>query len=79
MIQIINKSNCCGCTACASVCPKNCIQMVKDSEGFAYPQVDKVQCVDCGLCEKICPMNSDEMNTIELNAVAVQHKEENTL
>lgn len=79
MIQIVSKSNCCGCTACASVCPKNCIQMVKDIEGFAYPQVDKVHCIDCGLCEKTCPMFSHEMDTIELKAVAVQHKEENTL
>ena len=27
MIQISDKTKCCGCTACASVCPKNCISM----------------------------------------------------
>ena len=25
MIEIISKENCCGCTACASVCPKDAI------------------------------------------------------
>lgn len=37
MIQISDKTKCCGCTACASVCPKNCISMQCDGEGFLYP------------------------------------------
>lgn len=56
MITIEEKKNCAGCTACACVCPKNCIKMVEDEEGFLYPQVDKEQCIQCGLCEKICPV-----------------------
>lgn len=40
MIQISDKTKCCGCTACASVCPKNCISMQCDGEGFLYPVVD---------------------------------------
>lgn len=55
MIQIKDLHDCCGCGACAQGCPKQCIQMVPDKEGFLYPQIDKKQCVDCGLCEKICP------------------------
>lgn len=51
-----NKKDCCGCTACANVCPKNCISMVRDSEGFKYPCVDENTCVNCGLCEKVCPL-----------------------
>lgn len=54
MINVIDKHNCCGCSACASICPKRCIQMVADNEGFLYPQVDKDTCIDCGLCEKVC-------------------------
>lgn len=54
MINIQNKKNCCGCGACASVCPKHCIVMSEDSEGFLYPKVDKKLCVDCGLCENAC-------------------------
>ncbi len=54
MIQITDKRNCCGCGACASVCPKRCIAMHQDREGFLYPEVDKDICVGCGLCEKVC-------------------------
>lgn len=55
MIVLDSKINCCGCTACSQVCPKHCITMKMDEEGFKYPIVDTDQCVDCGLCEKVCP------------------------
>lgn len=54
MINIIDKVNCCGCSACASACPKRCITMKSDNEGFLYPHLDKDTCIDCGLCEKVC-------------------------
>lgn len=50
------KSMCCGCTACASICPKGAIKMEADFEGFLYPKVDKDKCINCGLCDKICPI-----------------------
>lgn len=56
MIEIVDKSKCCGCEACRSICPKKCISMQADKEGFLYPKVDLSQCVDCKLCEKICPV-----------------------
>ena len=56
MIQISDKTKCCGWTACASVCPKKCITMQYDEEGFLYPVVDKTSCVNCGICEKVCQM-----------------------
>lgn len=55
MIQLIDKSNCCGCEACAQVCPKGCISMERDAEGFLYPHANADSCIDCGLCEKVCP------------------------
>lgn len=54
MIQINEKENCCGCSACASICPKHCITMKDDIEGFLYPKVDDEECVNCHLCEKVC-------------------------
>ena len=45
MIKVEEKSRCSGCHACANVCPKNCIQMISDEEGFWYPQVDKEKCI----------------------------------
>lgn len=56
MIKIKNKKDCCGCESCVQCCPKHCISMHEDNEGFLYPVVDRGACVDCGLCEKVCPV-----------------------
>ena len=56
MIQIKDKKECCGCGACANICPQKCITLMPDEEGFLYPVVDKKKCTNCGLCEKICPI-----------------------
>lgn len=54
MISIEDKTFCCGCSACAMKCPKHCITMQSDNEGFLYPVVNEAECIDCGLCEKVC-------------------------
>lgn len=54
--MLLNNIPCCGCEACRSVCPKDCISMKADKEGFVYPHVDLSQCIDCKLCEKVCPV-----------------------
>ena len=41
MIEVNKKQDCCGCTACAAICPKDAIIMKEDNEGFLYPTVDK--------------------------------------
>lgn len=56
MIQIVDKSECCGCNACGDVCTHEAITFQTDIEGFWYPVVDKDKCIDCGLCEKVCPI-----------------------
>lgn len=56
MINIKDKKDCCGCSACVQRCPKQCISLKEDYEGFLYPEVDKTICIDCGLCEKVCPV-----------------------
>lgn len=55
MIRIDNKKDCCGCGACEQICPKRCISLIEDSQGFLYPETDASICVDCGLCERVCP------------------------
>lgn len=59
MIEIIDKHSCCGCSSCVQKCPKKCISMYEDDEGFLYPVVDKEKCIDCGLCEIVCPCHND--------------------
>lgn len=58
MIKIKNKSECSGCHACANICPKQCITMVENEEGFMHPVVDTDICIECELCNKVCHMQN---------------------
>lgn len=79
MIEILNKEECCGCWACVNICPKNCITMEFDEEGFAYPKIDNEVCINCGLCEKACPTYNNAKDTdIETRAFACKNKNEKT-
>jgi coenzyme F420-reducing hydrogenase beta subunit len=49
------KNECCGCSACQQVCPRKCITLSEDEDGFVYPSVDNTSCVECGLCAQVCP------------------------
>ena len=77
MIEIKDKKNCCGCSACYSICPKNCIEMKADREGFLYPKINKDLCINCGLCENVCPIiNKVEEKVFEQEGYLVQNKDE---
>lgn len=76
MIRITDKATCCGCTACASACPKGCIQMIADAEGFKYPSVDLDMCIDCGLCEKVCPMIHPDTENRVMKVYSAKHNDE---
>lgn len=78
MIEIKDKSDCCGCTACASVCTHDAITMKPDAMGFFYPVVDTDKCVDCGLCKKVCAFNDHydtSLNLTRPDAYAARHKD----
>lgn len=53
-MRLPNRDLCTGCGGCAAACPKGCIRMEADAEGFLYPRVDQSQCVDCKKCEQTC-------------------------
>ena len=76
MIQIIDKSQCCGCNACVQICPKQCIRMQEDCEGFLYPLVNDDMCVDCKLCEKVCPIINQNEPRRPLKVYAAMHPDE---
>ena len=54
MVNVDNKYNCCGCTACSNICLHQAITMIPDSLGFLYPKVDEDKCINCGLCDNVC-------------------------
>lgn len=74
MISISEKLNCCGCSACVQMCPKQCISMVEDEEGFLYPCVDRTLCIDCGSCENVCPVCNEKAEEEEITAYAAYAK-----
>ena len=41
------KEECCWCTACYAVCPRESISMIEDEEGFLYPQINERKCIRC--------------------------------
>lgn len=82
MIKNINPSQCCGCTACASICTHEAITMQPDVFGFLYPVVDESKCTNCGLCGKVCAFHSGynkELNLPEPLAFAARHKDMNQI
>lgn len=71
---------CTGCAACANSCPKNCIHMEPDVEGFLRPNIQADICIECGLCESHCSVlhpignwSSDQAGT---NAYCVHYKDD---
>lgn len=76
MINTLDQQLCCGCSACVQICPKKCISLEKDREGFSYPRTDMSGCIDCGLCEKVCPALRDDSETSSPEAYAFMHGNE---
>ncbi len=44
--------NCIGCTACATVCPQDCIFGDKEEMHIIHPE----WCIDCSCCGNVCPV-----------------------
>jgi coenzyme F420-reducing hydrogenase beta subunit len=53
--------------------------MIRDEQGFLYPEVDEKNCSNCGLCEKICPITnpiSNEKKIEDIRAYAAINSNE---
>lgn len=76
-INITDPADCCGCTACAAICPKDAIKMQPDKMGFLYPVINREVCIECGRCENVCEFNSHynkSENLVEPLAYGARHK-----
>lgn len=77
MVHITDPHKCCGCGACASICPRHCISLKQDDEGFLYPCVGASLCCDCGVCERVCPMLNALKPRSPQCVIACHNKDEN--
>lgn len=62
---------CTGCGACANICPKKCIEVKPNKEGFYYPYYNSNNCIECGLCEKTCHVLSSDQKQICQNNIYI--------
>lgn len=78
MIDRIGKE-CTGCEACVNACPKGCIQMAENEEGFLYPRIIAEKCIQCNICERACPVITELPNNkkeSDIHVYAVTHRDE---
>ena len=77
-IQLASPNDCTACAACVSVCPKQCISMYEDKEGFLQPRIDTSVCIECHKCEKVCLILNQEItkDDFETKAYAAINKDD---
>lgn len=75
-LDIIPSKDCCGCEACANICPKDCIAMLPDEQGFLRPQFDEQVCIHCDLCRKACPILSNSPREVSPTILACKNRDD---
>ena len=71
------REKCTGCGSCAASCPKQCISMTSNAEGFRYPVIDEKECIHCLRCEKACPLINAVKESVGTKCFAAQNTDEN--
>lgn len=72
----VEKTECCGCGGCESICPMHAISFAEDEKGFLYPKVNNEKCINCGLCISVCSFKSFKPSELPCEAYAVRHCDE---
>ena len=79
MSTIAEVKNCCGCRACEQICPRQCITIVKDNEGFLVPKINEKDCSNCGVCYKSCAQTGfKDLHDVHITYAAL-HKNHETV
>ncbi len=74
------EKDCCGCSACYGICPRNAISLEENREGFLYPRINKTLCISCGKCTQVCAYKQDllhytaDRNPFPARIFAARHK-----
>ncbi len=73
--MLVQTNICNGCGSCAVNCPKQCIVMKKNNEGFVVPMINENKCVNCGICEEKCPVihNNDISESVKAYAMYLKN------
>lgn len=74
LMKLLRK-NCIGCGACKSICPKKCISVKKNNDGFYTAFFNEKECINCNLCNKVCSIDKLILNK-ENEIYAVKNKDE---
>lgn len=70
---------CTGCGVCATVCPKRCLKIELDNNGFYKACCDETSCIHCNLCDKVCPKFMDNTAADALSVLSAVTNDNNTL
>lgn len=77
-VLFTENKDCCGCSACHTICPKQAIQMKEDFKGYLYPMINSALCVECGLCTNVCPLKHESGEEyFDKKAFGVKNKNKN--
>ena len=66
---------CTGCNACATICPKHCINLKKNEYGELVPVIDNKICINCQACRKVCPSNFPPLKNKPISVFAAKSKD----
>lgn len=79
--QYIITNTCCGCGACAAVCPNNAIKIEENDRGFLHYSLNNDLCIKCNKCRNVCPFYTIESKVIDNSSklFSAQSKSNNVL
>lgn len=75
----LKQHECCGCSFCKTICPKQCISMKQNKEGFFYPIVDETKCISCGFCMDNCIQRKPHSVSLEASQTYIGYNSDSEI